>query len=68
MQIEYSPDVDILIVKFRSGIPTDSVDISEGVIAHLSEDKKMIEIEILDASKNTEIDEVLLKGMAASKL
>ncbi len=51
MQIKYSPDADALIISFREGKPVDSIDIANGIIAHYSKDKKILEIEILDASK-----------------
>ncbi len=51
MQIKYSPDADILIIKLREETPVDSRDIAEGVILHLSAQGQPIEIELLDASK-----------------
>ena len=51
MQIRYSPDADVLIIELRKGEPVDSVDIEEGIIAHFDQHGKVIEIEILDASK-----------------
>ena len=58
MQIKYSPDADALIIKLRNGMPVDSVDLSEGIIAHYSKDKKILEIEILDASKTVQMSEL----------
>ena len=58
MQIKYSPDADALIIKLRNGVPVDSVDLSEGIIAHYSKDKKILEIEILDASKTVQMSEL----------
>lgn len=57
MQIKYSPDSDILLVKFREGVPIDSVDAAEGLIAHYGEDGKLLEVEVLDASKFVDINE-----------
>lgn len=51
MKITYSPDADVMIIQLRKGIPTDSKDIGEGVIVHLSAKGQPLEIEILDASK-----------------
>lgn len=67
MQIKYSPDADALIISLRDGKPVDSVDLAEGIIAHYSKDKKILEIEILDASKTVQMSElsVSLKGAAA---
>ncbi|NIA03307.1 MAG: DUF2283 domain-containing protein [Nitrospirae bacterium] len=58
MQIKYSPDADALIIKLRNGVPVDSVDLSEGIIAHYSKDKKILEIEILDASNTVQMSEL----------
>ena len=64
MQIKYSADADALIIRLREGKPVDSVDLAEGIIAHYSKDKKILEIEILDASKIVQMNElnVSLKG------
>ena len=64
MQIKYSPDADVLIIRLREDTPVDSVDLAEGIIAHYSKEKKVIEIEILDASKVVQMSElnVSLKG------
>ena len=55
MQIKYSPDADVLLVKLREGKLVDSIDIGEGLIAHYAEDGSVLEIEILDASKVVEL-------------
>jgi uncharacterized protein YuzE len=51
MKIKYSPDADVLMIQLGEGMPVDSRDIAEGVIVHLSEEGKPLEIEVLDASK-----------------
>lgn len=51
MKIVYSPDADILTIQLREGKPSDSRDIAEGIIVHLSAKGQPLEIEILDASK-----------------
>lgn len=69
LQIKYSPDADALIISLREGKPVDSVDLAEGIIAHYSKDRKILEIEILDASKNVQMSElnVSLKGAHAAE-
>jgi uncharacterized protein YuzE len=69
LQIRYSPDADVLIIKLREGKPTDSKDVAEGIIAHYSKDKKILEIEILDASKVVQLKDLSLsiKGLEAVK-
>ena len=51
MKIKYSPDADVLIIQLREGKVSDSRDIAEGVIVHLSAKGQPLEIEVLDASK-----------------
>ena len=51
MQIEYSPDADVLIIRLRVGKPCDAHDLCEGIIIHYDEALNPLEIEILDASK-----------------
>ena len=58
MQIKYSPDADVLLVKLRGGKLVDSVDIAEGLIAHYAEDGSVLEIEILDASRVVELKDL----------
>ena len=67
MQIKYSPDADVLLVKLKEGKLVDSVDIAEGLIAHYAEDGSVLEIEILDASKVVELKDLSfsLEGMLA---
>ncbi|MFA4956643.1 MAG: DUF2283 domain-containing protein [Candidatus Methanoperedens sp.] len=64
MQIKYSPDADALIIRLREGTLADSVDLADGIIAHNSKEKKILEIEILGASKVVQMNElnVSLKG------
>ena len=67
MQIKYSPDADVLVVSLSPGIPVDSIDVAEGLIAHYSQDKKLLELEILDASKIVEMKDLTLSGLEMSK-
>ena len=50
MKIAYSRDADVLTIQLSEGRPSDSADVAEGVIVHLSEKGRPLEIEILDAS------------------
>ncbi len=68
MQIKYSPDADILVIKLREGKLVDSIDIAEGLIAHLDENGRVIEIEIIDASKLVETKELRLVGLQIAKM
>ena len=50
MKIAYSRDADVLTIQLSEGRLSDSTDVAEGVIVHLSEKGRPLEIEILDAS------------------
>ncbi len=51
MKIRYSPDADVITIQLRDGKIVDSIDLTEGIILHLSARKRPLEIEILDASR-----------------
>ncbi len=68
MQIEYSPDADVLVIKLREGKLVDSIDIAEGIIAHLDESGRVVEIEILDASKLVEFKDLKFSGLQMVKV
>ena len=67
MQIKYSPDADVLIIKLKEGKIVDSIDIAEGLIVHLDENGKVVEIEILDASKLVELKDFVVSGIQLAK-
>ncbi len=50
MKIIYSRNADVLTIQLGEGQPSDSTNIAEGVIMHLSEKGRPLEIEIFDAS------------------
>ena len=50
MKIAYARDADVLTIQLGEGQPADSTDVAEGVIVHLSDNGRPLEIEILDAS------------------
>ncbi|MBF0352427.1 MAG: DUF2283 domain-containing protein [SAR324 cluster bacterium] len=73
MKIKYSKEADVLLIELKQGIPMDSVDLSEGVILHLDQAGAPLEIELLDASKTVELDEIsvvssLIPPFASSSL
>ena len=68
MQIKYSPDADVLMVKLGPGIPVDSIDVADGLIAHYSQDRKLVEIEILDASEVVEMKDLSLSGLEMTRV
>jgi len=58
MKIRYSQEADVLVIELNEGEPKDSIDLKEGVILHLDEKNRPLEIEILDASKVISLDEI----------
>ena len=51
MKIHYDQDVDAAYLHLSDEVPSGVVEISEGVNLDLTEDGKIVGIEILDASK-----------------
>ena len=58
MKIKFFKEADILLIELRDGTPADSIDLKEGVILHLDSQGLPLEIELLDASKLTVMDEI----------
>lgn len=58
MQIRYSPESDILLIRLKEGKVVDSKDIAECIIVHYSSKKVPLEIEILDASKVAQLSDI----------
>jgi len=50
-KVEYSPDVDALVITLSEEKPEYGEDVRENIIIHFSKDGKPVEIEILDASQ-----------------
>jgi len=49
-KVEYSSDVDALVITLSSDRPDHGEEIGENIIVHYAKDGKPVEIEILDAS------------------
>jgi uncharacterized protein YuzE len=50
-KVEYSPDVDALVITLSEEKPEYGEDVGENIIIHFSKGGKPVEIEILDASQ-----------------
>jgi len=50
-KVEYSPDVDALVITLSEEKPKYGEDVGENIIVHFSKSGKPVEIEILDASE-----------------
>ena len=51
VKVEYSADVDALVITLSDEKPEYGEEIGEGIIIHYTSDGKPVEIEILDASR-----------------
>ncbi|WP_297501390.1 DUF2283 domain-containing protein [Thermococcus sp.] len=60
MRIEPSKDADVLVIRLRDYMIVDSIDLEEGIIAHLNEKGDVVEIKILDASKTVDFHELVV--------
>lgn len=59
MKIEYSKDIDALYIRLREAKIGDSIDIEEGVVVDLDENRHIVGIEILDASEKLELSNLV---------
>lgn len=50
-KVEYSPDVDALVITLSERKPEYGEEVGENIIIHYARDGKPVEIEILDASE-----------------
>ena len=51
MKIEYDPEADALYIQIREARADDNIDIEEGVTVDVDENRHIVGVEILDASK-----------------
>ena len=59
MRIEYDKEADALYIQLREVSVDDNIDIEEGVTIDLDEDKHIVGIEILDASKKLSLKDLI---------
>lgn len=59
MKVSYDREVDALYVKIGSEKPDGVSEISDGVSVDLTEDGRLVGIEILDASKRLDLKTIL---------
>ena len=53
MVFEYSPDTDMLYIKFAEEPSTESEEVAPGVTLDFDEDNRIIEVEVVDARKGS---------------
>jgi len=68
MKIRYSEDSDILTITFKDVQLADSIDLKEGVILHIDKDGNPVELEILDASKFVQLEEISFSSKSLKTL
>ena len=51
MQIQYDPDVDVLVIQLREGKPDESDEVAPGMIVDFDEEGRPLAIEILNAER-----------------
>ena len=64
MKIEYDPVHDVLNLEFLSGVAIEESIEIEGVILDYAKDRRIVAIEVLDASKRTTRDPLHLIDVA----
>lgn len=67
MKIEYDPDHDLLNLEFLSDVEIDDSLEIDGIIIDYAKDRRIVDIEILDASKRTSKDPTQLINLAIYK-
>jgi len=69
MKIEYDTEHDLLNIEFLADVPIDDSVEVDGVVIDYAKDKRIVAIEVLDASKRTTrkpLDLITLAGAGAS--
>ena len=64
MKISYDPKYDVMYIKFSEGKIADTIEVEANVLIDYGEDKEIMGIEILSASRMTganPLDEIIIK-------
>ena len=59
MKIEYDKEADALYIQLRDALVGDNIDIEEGITVDLDENRHIVGIEILDASKKLSLRDLV---------
>ena len=59
MKIEYDKEADALYIQLRDALVEDNIDIEEGITVDLDENRHVVGIEILDASKKLSLKDIV---------
>ena len=58
MRIEYDKEADALYIQLREVYADDNIDLEEGITVDLDENRHLVGIEILDASKKLSLSDM----------
>ena len=64
MKIEYDTVHDLLNIEFLSNVPVDDTMELDGIVVDYAKDRRIVAIEVLDASKRTTRDPMDLMDLA----
>jgi len=67
IKVYYDDEVDALYIKLTNKKPEGVIEISEGVNLDITEDNKIVGIEILDASKKIDLKTILTYTLEIDK-
>jgi len=67
MKIDYDPAHDLLNIEFLANVPIDDSVEMDGVVVDYAKDKRIVAIEVLDASKRTTRNPLDLANLAIVK-
>jgi uncharacterized protein YuzE len=59
LKIEYDKEADALYIQLRDALVEDNIDIEEGITVDLDENRHVVGIEILDASKKLSLRDLV---------
>jgi uncharacterized protein YuzE len=59
LKIEYDKEADALYIQLRDALVQDNIDIEEGITVDLDENRHIVGIEILDASKKLTLKDIV---------
>jgi len=59
LKIEYDKEADALYIQLRDALVGDNIDIEEGITVDLDENRHIVGIEILDASKKLSLRDLV---------
>ena len=68
MVFEYYPDTDMLYIKLADGISIESEEVAPGIVLDFDEQKRVIGVEIEDASKFIDLSRLELRALPVANL